>query len=115
MQPGTHFSIIAALLAAHHGTAKSNAAGTTLEGMLNVSDIARIGGIDRATVSRSIGDLEQSGIVHPPESISQGRYYRVNIEHPIVQGVDQTLDGAAEFVEARGGLEDFDGVELDQE
>lgn len=108
MSPGTHLSIIAALLDAHHGNVESNAAGTTLEGMLNVSDIARIGQIDRATVSRSIDELVESGMVAPPESISQGRYYRVNIDHPAVSGADELLNGATEYVESQGGLEEFE-------
>jgi DNA-binding transcriptional ArsR family regulator len=55
---------------------------------MNISDLARTTGLDRATVSYHLGVLEQAGLVDseyemikPPASMGKiGRYYRVKPE-----------------------------------
>jgi DNA-binding transcriptional ArsR family regulator len=81
---------------------------------MNISDLARATGLDRATVSYHLGVLEQVGLVdseyemiEPPASMGKiGRYYRVKPEKlkeaaEIMEKISKTMLNEVKTAESR--------------
>lgn len=45
---------------------------------LNISDIARIAGVDRSTVYRNLDDLLEYGLVEQSRTVGNSKMYRIN-------------------------------------
>ena len=63
---------------------------------LNVSDIAKIGGVARSTIYNNIDDLQEMGIVVKTREVGGGPMYQINTENELVQYISRVEDLALE-------------------